>query len=142
MLPKPIPSLVINYFYLWKYEQQKGQEGGVKQRPCVILSAQEQESGLRVIVSPVTTTKPDTGAAIEIPAKVAHYLGLKEDVPSYIVCSEVNLFIWPGVDISSIQGDKGKFSFGYLPPKLFDKVKEQILRSNKDKTLKVVARKS
>lgn len=139
MIPKPTASLVINYFYLWKREEKTGQDNGTKDRPCLVLSAELSGSAMNVIVAPITTIKSDLSEAVEIPQAVIKHLGLKEEKPSYIVCTEVNTFVWPGFDISPV-GDKGQFVFGFLPPKLFEQVKEKIAGYDKQKKLKVVSR--
>lgn len=140
MIPQPIPSLVISYFYLWKHEEKTGQDNGTKDRPCLIVSVESDGSSADVIVAPITTLKPDVGEAIEIPMAVAKHLGLREDKPSYIVCTEVNTFTWPGFDINPVSGSNGEFSFGYIPPKLFEQVKEKIVRYEKQQKLKIVSR--
>ena len=67
--------------------------------------------------------------AVEIPLKVKEYLNLDSD-RSWIICTEVNRFVWPGPDIRPItrQGDK-KYSYGVLPPKLFSNVTKTLVRS-------------
>lgn len=130
---------MINYYYLWQHEAKAGQENGVKNRPCLILSAVPVGKATRVIVVPITHTEPDTDDAIEIPPKVMAHLGMDEE-PSYIICTEVNEFIWPGFDLSPLQGEAGNFVYGFLSPKLFDKVKDKILAFKQQRKLKVVSR--
>jgi hypothetical protein len=36
-LPEPVPGLVIRYSYLWAEEYGRGQEEGVKDRPCAVI---------------------------------------------------------------------------------------------------------
>jgi hypothetical protein len=38
-LPEPVPGLVIGYAYLWRDEAPRGQDKGLKDRPCVIVLA-------------------------------------------------------------------------------------------------------
>jgi hypothetical protein len=40
----PAPGLVIRYVYLWSHEWVRGQEEGVKDRPCAIILVTEGES--------------------------------------------------------------------------------------------------
>ena len=70
--------------------------------------------------------------AVEIPAKVKQYLNLDSE-SSWIICTEVNRFTWPGPDIRPIteRGDK-TYSYGVLPPGLFSKVTKTIIRSLAD----------
>jgi hypothetical protein len=68
-LPKPEAGLVIRYSYLWRAEHIRGQEDGVKDRPCAIVLAPERiEDDTHVVVLPVTHSPPDkTVVALEIP---------------------------------------------------------------------------
>ncbi len=128
-LPRPEPGLVIPYGYLWRYEYRKGQEEGRKTRPCVIvLTAQSQTDGsIRVTVAPVTHTPPDhADRGIEIPQNVKRALKL-DDARSWVVLDEVNQFTWPGYDIRPVAGTKNRFSYGFIPPKLFDGIVSRIL---------------
>jgi hypothetical protein len=43
--PVPIAGMVVRYAYLWRDEHQRGQEEGVKDRPCAILLAVQNEAG-------------------------------------------------------------------------------------------------
>ena len=87
--PTPHSGLVIHYAYLWHAEHLKGQEEGVKDRPCVIMLAAEVVDGeTMVTVLPVTHTPPlDLSAAVEIPLATKQRLGL-DSQRSWVVCSE------------------------------------------------------
>ncbi len=126
--PNPEPGLVISYAYLWRHEHNAGEEEGRKNRPCVIvLSVEQQESGTQVTVSPITHSKPSGDTiGLEIPPRVKQHLGLDHET-SWVVLSEVNQFIWPGYDLSTVPGKKGEYAYGFLPPRLFETIKEGIL---------------
>ena len=96
-LPQPVPGLVIRYSYLWLEEHRKGQEEGVKDRPCaVILVTQDAEGEQLVTVLPVTHSTPtNPSLAIEIPAETKRRLGL-DDARSWVVLTEANQFTWLG----------------------------------------------
>ncbi len=129
-LPIPESGLVISYAYLWQYQQQKGLLEGTKNRPCVIVLAVENQSdGTQVTVAPITHTPPHPQTAcIEIPLRVKQYLGLDEE-RSWVVLEEVNQFIWPGYDLRPIAGQNTKkYDYGFLPPALFDKIRNGILQ--------------
>ncbi|MGA7676561.1 MAG: hypothetical protein WCA78_16130 [Rhizomicrobium sp.] len=116
-LPQPVPGLVIRYSYLWLEEHRKGQEEGVKDRPCaVILVTQDAEGEQLVTVLPVTHSTPtNPSLAIEIPAETKRRLGL-DDARSWVVLTEANQFTWPGQDLRpSVQGDMGSVAYGLLP---------------------------
>jgi hypothetical protein len=128
-LPTPEPGLVIAYAYLWRHEHRKGQEEGRKVRPSVIvLAVQSPEGGApRVTVAPITHTPPTKdGAAIELPPRVKQALGL-DDGRSWIVLDEVNQFAWPGYDIRPVPESEDRFAYGFIPPKLYDRVIGRIL---------------
>ncbi len=139
MIPQPTPSLVINYYYLWQHEAKAGWENGTKNRPCVIIATTPVGKATSVIVAPITHTKPNINLAVPIPPKVMAHLGM-DDAPSYIICTEVNEFIWPGFDLTPLQGDAEKFVYGFLPPRLFNDTKEKIIGFKKWNQLQVVSR--
>src|SRR5947209_6944703 len=96
-LPEPEPGLVIRYSYLWLDDFLAGQEEGVKDRPCAIVTAvrNEADGEKRVLVLPVTHSPPKHPEyAVEIPQAVKRHLGL-DDERSWIVVSECNEFTWP-----------------------------------------------
>lgn len=80
-LPTPVPGLVIRYSYLWKAEQRREQEEGVKDRPCaVVLTTTTEDGAQSVVVLPITHTPPqDALSAIEVPAAVKRRLGLDDE---------------------------------------------------------------
>ena len=114
-LPKPERGLIISYAYLWLSEYEQGREEGVKDRPCVIVVAIEDDNGSSMVtVAPITHSMPTAPeAAVEIPAATKRRLGL-DDARSWVVVSEGNRFAWPGPDIRPIA--PGQFDYGFLPP--------------------------
>lgn len=130
-IPEPFPGLVISYSYLWKREHVAGREEGVKDRPCaIILSKKTIANDTIITVAAITHTKPDNlDMAVEIPLKVKEYLNL-DDEQSWIVCSEVNRFIWPGPDLRRISGhSETTYSYGVLPPKLLTNATQKLIKS-------------
>ena len=141
-LPTPEPGLVIPYAYLWRHEHRKGQEEGRKVRPSVIvLAAQSPKGGApRETVAPITHTPPaKDGEAIELPPRVKEALGLDDD-RSWIVLDEVNQFAWPGYDIRPVPGSKDRFTYGFIPPKLYDAVIGRILELAADRRVAEIPR--
>lgn len=126
--PDPEAGLVISYSYLWRYEHESGVEEGRKNRPCVIIIAVEKQDGNNLVtVVPVTHLKPEgESSGIEMPPRVKQHLGLDGE-KSWIIISEANQFIWPGYDLRPVPGSKKQFSYGFLPPKLFELVKSEML---------------
>ena len=58
-MPLPIHEvgLVISFSYLWRYEYEKGNEEGRKNRPCVIILSVKNENELMPIVEEVIKLK-------------------------------------------------------------------------------------
>lgn len=78
------------------------------------------EPEVRVAVVPITHSPPsDPQSAIEIPPRVAKYLGLDGD-RSWVVLDETNVFTWPGYDLRQIPGEDGRYDYGFLPPRFFE----------------------
>lgn len=129
-LPEPKPGLVISYSYLWSEEAERGQVEGRKDRPCAIVLAlayPEAEGGQlqRVAVVPITHSPPrDLNIAVEIPSRVKHHLGLDGE-RSWVILNELNVFTWPGFDLRPIRRGDARIDYGFLPPKLFDRLIEK-----------------
>ncbi len=83
-----------------------------------------------VTVAAITHTEPENpDTAIEIPLKVKEHLSLDSE-RSWIVCSEVNRFIWPGPDLRRIPNHEDiSYSYGVLPPKLLKKTTQTLLKT-------------
>jgi hypothetical protein len=121
---EPEVGLVISYSYLWSDEAEAGQVEGRKDRPCAIVLVVQRTEGEAPIVTVVPIThsphrNPD--ASIEIPPAVKRHLGL-DNQPSWIVLDDLNVFTWPGYDLRPVPGQKDRYHYGLLPPKLFESV--------------------
>ncbi len=141
-LPTPKPGLVIGYAYLWAREHARGTEEGSKNRPCAIVAAQQVLEGREVVtVIPITHTPPAHAFdAVEIPSAVKAHLGLDE-LPSWIVVSETNDFLWPGPDLRPVPGRTPlRFDYGMLPPRFFAHVRNKILQAHLERTITSVPR--
>jgi hypothetical protein len=141
-LPRPEPGLVLSYAYLWRHEHNRGQEEGLKARPCaVVLAAQTQEGKTMVTVAQMTHRPPsDPTRAILLPAAVKRHLGLDEEA-SWIIADEVNRFAWPGPDLRPVsRHDVDQFAYGFLPEDLFDTLRALMLALFRAATLRVTPR--
>jgi hypothetical protein len=138
-LPAPERGLVISYAYLWRAEYDRGREAGIKDRPCVVILAVENQDGATIVtVAAVTHAKPaDAGAAVEIPLVTKRRLGL-DDAASWIIISEVNRFAWPEPDLRPI--GPNSYAYGLLPPALFQQVQRKISDYAAAKQLRMVPR--
>jgi len=122
-IPAPEPGLVINYAYLWHHEHEAGREEGRKDRSSVIvLCVDGAPAGTTIVtVLPITHVAPKAkGEGVEIPPAVKRLLGL-DDQPSWVLISEGNEFVWPGYDLRK-RHRGGGYSYGFLPPRLFDRI--------------------
>lgn len=140
--PDPVPGQVIRYSYLWASEHARGQEEGVKDRPCAVILVTEDDAGERVVnVLPVSHTLPtDPELAVEIPAAVKRRLRLDDD-RSWVVLTEANRFIWPGPDLRPLtQGDPTSAAYGPLPYALFEQVRLKFLAALKARRARAVHR--
>ncbi|HIJ37432.1 MAG TPA: growth inhibitor PemK [Rhodospirillaceae bacterium] len=127
-LPKPEPGLVIHYEYLWRHEHERGDVEGQKRRPCaIVVAVQNIHGNQETVVAPITHLEPQAPAeGIEIPLRVKKYLGL-DDQRSWVIVSDLNVFLWPGVDIYQVPNlPSGTFAYGLLPPVLFEQIRARI----------------
>lgn len=141
-LPHPVPGLVIRYAYLWQAEHQRGQEEGIKDRPCAVILVTTSDEGDQVVtVLPVTHTPPsDPALAVEIPHPTKRRLGL-DDERSWIVLTEANRFVWPGPDLRVVNpGDLASVAYGLLPRALFKEVAGKFLEVLKARRAGVIPR--
>ncbi|MGB0696156.1 MAG: hypothetical protein ACPGOY_10945 [Rhodospirillaceae bacterium] len=140
---EPSNGLVIRYDFLWKSEDSKGQEHGIKDRPCaIILTSKPSEDGSRkVVVCPITHSTPKGGHSLEIPPKVSRHLGL-DSQKSWIRTNEVNVFTWNRgqVPVGVTQASREKWEFGFIPSKLFYQLRDQFIAHREAHALKVVQR--
>lgn len=123
--PKPVQGLVLRYSYLWRSEHRRGQEEGVKDRPCAVILVMTTDAGDQVVtVLPITRTPPsDPALAVEIPYATKHRLGLDGE-RSWVVLDEANRFVWPGPDLRPLRaGDAGSVAYGLLPYAVMDEIR-------------------
>jgi hypothetical protein len=123
-LPDPQLGLVISYSYLWHHEHNAGRDEGTKSRPCVIVLAIDRpaDGTIMVRVAPITHSAPGVAAdAMEIPGAVKRHLNL-DDERSWIILDEINEFAWPGFDLRPIPPSRDRFTYGFLPPRLFEQL--------------------
>ncbi len=140
-LPHPVPGLVIRYAYLWQSEFSKGQEEGLKDRPCAVILVTTDDDGEKLVTAlPVTHTPPyDPQAAVEISHATEMRFGLDDD-RSWIILTEANRFTWPGPDLRILNNDSGSIAYGLLPRALFDQVTAKFLSLLKKRNPDLVRR--
>ncbi|WP_428391581.1 hypothetical protein [Lichenicoccus sp.] len=140
--PDPAPGLVIRYSYLWASEHARGQEEGVKDRPCTVVLTMANETGGQVVtVLPISHTPPPNPLlAVEIPAAVKRRLKL-DDERSWVVLAEANRFTWPGPDLRPLRpGDAQSSAYGPLPYGLFEEIRLKFIAALKGWAVNAVPR--
>jgi hypothetical protein len=141
-LPQPVPGLVIGYAYLWKAEHRRGQEEGLKDRPCAVILVTADEDGDQVVtVLPVTHSPPaNPTLSVEIPHATKRRLGL-DDERSWIVLTEANRFVWPGPDLRVVQaGNMASAAYGLLPRAVFKEVTTKLADAIAARLVRIVPR--
>jgi hypothetical protein len=63
---------------------------------------------------------------IEIPPKVRQAIGL-DDEPCWVIVSEHNVDEWPNAGLRPLPGRPGIFAYGFVPPRLFARIKAGFL---------------
>jgi hypothetical protein len=140
--PLPVPGLVIRYSYLWASEQARGQEEGLKDRPCaVVLVSAGKAAEQIVVVLPITHTPPANPLlAVEIPIATKRRLGL-DDERSWVALTEANRFIWPGPDLRpALPGNAASIAYGPLPYGLFETIRSKFIAALKARSSQTVPR--
>lgn len=141
-LPEPVPGLVVRYSYLWWEQQQRGQEEGVKDRPCAVVLVTVDGAGERtVLVLPITHSPPrDPNLSVELPAATKRRLGL-DKARSWVVLTEANRFRWPGPDLRpGASGGSESVAFGQLPYTLFEEIRVKFIAVVRAARARVIAR--
>lgn len=126
-LPEPEPGQVIRHDDLWTHEAADGRDQG-KERPACLVAATDSTVRPRfVVILPITRTAPtgDT-VGIEIPPKVRRAIGL-DDAPCWVIVSEYNVDEWPSAGLAPLAGRPGVFARGFVPPRLFARIKASFL---------------
>lgn len=126
-LPEPRPGLVIRYDYLWTHEAAAGREQGKTRPTCLVAATDSTVQPRYVVLLPITHTPPSGHTVgVEIPARVKQAIGL-DDVPSWVIISEHNIDEWPNGGLSPLPGQPDVFSYGFIPPGLFARIRADFL---------------
>ena len=139
-VPEPKPGLVVRYDYLWTHEAARGQDQGKTRPACLIAASDSSVRPQYVVLLPITHTLPSGATTgIEIPAKVKQAIGL-DDAPSWVIVSEHNIDEWPNGGLSRVSDKSGAFSYGFIPPVLFQRIKAAFILLAKEKKTVAVNR--
>ena len=106
---------MLHYAYLWRREERAGRVEGRKDRPCVVLTVDDETvpGGRIVLLVPITHSPPESPEdGFALPADTKRRLGL-DDQPSWVIVTECNRFTWRGYDVRPTPD--GRESYGVLP---------------------------
>lgn len=139
-VPRAEPGLVIRYNYLWRRDADRGRDTSKSRPACIVAALAARDGEIEIVVLPITHTKPGANTpAIEIPPSVKAHLGLDEE-RSWAVLTECNIDLWPSPDLAPLPGKPGVFAYGFLPPKLFRRIRDGFVDVAKAKRLRLVRR--
>jgi hypothetical protein len=127
----------------WASEHARGQEEGVKDRPCAIVLATADEAGDQVVtVLPISHTPPSNPLlAVEIPAAAVKRRLKLDDERSWVVLAEANRFTWPGPDLRPLRpGDAQSTAYGPLPYGPFEEIRLKFIAALKGQAVRAVQR--
>lgn len=139
-LPKPEPGLVIRYDYLWLGETASARTSGKERPACLVATLDDETDPQLVLILPITHSRPKAGTVgVEIPQVVKKHLGL-DAARSWIVISEANVDFWPNAGLAPLPGKRGVYAYGYLPPRLFEIVRDGFVALLENRRAKLVRR--
>jgi hypothetical protein len=82
---------VVNYPYLWRWQQERGETEGRKERPVCVVLALHAESLTHLAILAISSRPPDADqVAIEVPEIECKRAGLSELKRAWITVSEYN----------------------------------------------------
>ena len=85
------PGDVVDYPYLWAWQDAKGETEGRKGRPVCLVISFPGRSGTVLVLLAITATPPGPDdIAIEIPAMEARRIGLADGKHGWVIVSEAN----------------------------------------------------
>ncbi|HUJ03570.1 MAG TPA: hypothetical protein VLW75_08040 [Rhizomicrobium sp.] len=126
-LPKPEAGLVVRYDFLWARDADKGKTSSKVRPACLAFTPDDVTNPNFVALLPITHSPPASSTVgIEIPRAVCEHLGL-DDGRSWIILSEFNIDDWPNAGLQPVPGKRGKFTYGFIPPILFETIRKRFL---------------
>lgn len=93
MSPDYRPGQILDYPYLWQWQQERGESDGRKPRPvCVVAAVRGAGDGLtHLALLAITTSRPGEGrTAVEIPEIECRRAGLVDVKRAWVVVDEYN----------------------------------------------------
>jgi hypothetical protein len=134
-------GLVLNYRFLWSYEQQKGADNGRKARPiCVVVPLNVAHDV--VVLFPLTTQEPaQDRVALRVPDIERRRLTLKGKGPSWIILDEGNRDEFPSSPhVEPISYDPPVAVYGEFSKAFMDAVIKTLAQVIRSGNLKLIRR--
>ncbi|APO71954.1 hypothetical protein ACDY97_07540 [Rhizobium mongolense] len=108
---------IVTYPYLWRWQDDKGQEHGEKDRPvCLLLAMRDDKDNTHILLLPISSAPPYSGqTALEIPALELKRAKLSDLKRGWITVSECNYdILGKSYHFDMTQTPRGKFSGIFL----------------------------
>lgn len=133
----PQPGQVIDYHYLWKWQDQRGETEGRKKRPsCVVVVAVDHNGLHHLFIAPITTKEPPNDRlAVLIPETEARRAKLDADIRLWVIVDEVNYDILEQSYTLEDRVPRGRFS-----PIFVEHLASIIKKIHSERTLGIAAR--
>jgi len=143
-LQEPEAGMVVRFNYQWADARQPHKDRPacvvfVKLRPDPRPQPRSNQDGpvfvKEVIYVPISTKPPSKDqVSLKIPDQVCRHIGLQEE--SWVIVSECNVQYWPN-DLSRVPGADGEWLYGFVPPRFFRKIRDEMVRELKEQRLKM-----
>lgn len=108
----PCVGQVIDYHYLWKWQEWRGETEGRKKRPsCVVVVAIDQAGKHHLFILPITSKEPAADRqALLIPETEARRAKLDTNMSLWVIVDEVNYDILETSYTLEDRAARGQFS--------------------------------
>jgi hypothetical protein len=139
-LAEPRPGLFVRYGYFWSHKAVAGRVKGKDRSVFVVAASDSQAEPRFVVLLPITHTPPEADTiGIEIPVWVKQAIGF-DDAPSWVIVSEYSVDEWPKGGLSAVLGKPNEFSYDFIPPVLFVRIKAKFLELARERKSRRVPR--
>jgi hypothetical protein len=107
---------------------------------CLVAASDSQAEPRFVVLLPITHTPPEADTiGIEFPVWVKKAIGF-DDAPSWVIVSEYSVDEWPNGGLSAVLGKPNEFSYDFIPPGLFARIKAKFLELARERKSRTVPR--
>ena len=111
----PEPGQVFEYYYLWHWQEKRGETDGRKSRPCCVVVVATNTKGQHVLfIAPITSKAPRKGRiGVPIPETEARRARLDTIMPLWIMVDELNVDILEASYVLENRTPLGQFSAAF-----------------------------